>query len=159
MIALIDQGSASASEIVVAALQDHRRATVMGLPSFGKGSVQTFLDLADGSGLKLTTARFYTPAGRSLEAAGIQPDKRVEAFAPELVRARRPRRGGSAAPGSGEKTAIDARMPLGVPAEVLQRLEDDYQLRVSYETARSWLKSGAKAPAGASQSVRHPPSP
>jgi carboxyl-terminal processing protease len=159
MIALIDQGSASASEIVVAALQDHRRATVMGLPSFGKGSVQTFLDLADGSGLKLTTARFYTPAGRSLEAAGIRPDKRIEAFAPELVRARRPGRGRTDAPGPGERTSIDARMPPGVPAEVLQRLEDDYQLRVSYETARSWLKSGAKGPAAASQSDRRTPSP
>jgi carboxyl-terminal processing protease len=159
MIALVDQGSASAAEIVAGALQDHGRATVLGLPSFGKGSVQTFLDLADGSGLKLTTARYYTPAGRSLEASGIQPDIRVEGFAPELVTAgptpRKPRR----AADSGETTSIDARMPSGVPAEVLQRLEEDYQLRVSYETARSWLKSRGNRPRGATTGAGRSPPP
>ncbi len=149
MIVLVDQGSASAAEIVAGALQDHGRAKVMGLPSFGKGSVQTFLDLEDGSGIKLTTARYYTPAGRSLEAAGIRPDIRVEAFAPELVTAHRAGRKRRKAAGSGETTSIGARMPLGVPADVLQRMEEDYQLRVSYETARSWLESRQKGPAGA----------
>ena len=159
MIALIDQGSASAAEIVAAALQDHGRATVMGLPSFGKGSVQTFLDLADGSGIKLTTARYYTPGGRSLESSGIQPDIRVEAFAPELVTGRRRPGKRPAAADSGGTTSIDARMPLGVTAEVLQRLEEDYQLRVSYETARGWLKSPEKALSRASRGLPAAPPP
>ena len=74
MIVLIDAGSASASEIVAGALQDHRRAVVMGDRSFGKGSVQTLLPLGRDSALKLTTARYYTPAGHSVQEGGIKPD-------------------------------------------------------------------------------------
>ncbi|MEL1251766.1 S41 family peptidase [Aurantiacibacter gilvus] len=77
IIVLIDEGSASASEIVAGALQDHRRALVMGERSFGKGSVQTLLPLASDAALKLTTARYYTPAGRSVQEGGIEPDIRV----------------------------------------------------------------------------------
>ena len=85
MLVLVDQGSASAAEIVAGALQDHGRAEIMGIESYGKGSVQTFFDLEDGSGLKLTTARYYTPSGRSLEGAGITPDIPVEAFETEDI--------------------------------------------------------------------------
>ena len=74
---LIDEGSASASEIVAGALQDHHRALVMGQRSFGKGSVQTLLPLTRDSALKLTTARYYTPSGRSVQEGGIEPDIRV----------------------------------------------------------------------------------
>ena len=74
MIVLINGGSASASEIVAGALQDHERALVLGTTSFGKGSVQTLLSLPNGSGLKLTIARYYTPKDRSIQAKGIQPD-------------------------------------------------------------------------------------
>ncbi len=74
MIVLIDAGSASASEIVAGALQDHRRAVVMGERSFGKGSVQTLLPLGGSAALKLTTARYYTPAGKSVQEGGIKPD-------------------------------------------------------------------------------------
>jgi len=74
MVVLVDGGTASASEIVAGALQDHKRAIVMGAPTFGKGSVQTILPIGSSAGLKLTTARYYTPAGRSIQAKGIEPD-------------------------------------------------------------------------------------
>ena len=77
IIVLIDAGSASASEIVAGALQDHGRALVMGERSFGKGSVQTLLPLSADTALKLTTARYYTPSGRSVQEGGIEPDIRV----------------------------------------------------------------------------------
>lgn len=78
MVVLINAGSASASEIVAGALQDHRRAIVMGTDSFGKGSVQTILPVSSGRGVKLTTARYFTPNGRSIQADGIRPDVVVE---------------------------------------------------------------------------------
>jgi len=74
IIVLINGGSASGSEIVAGALQDHNRAVILGTPTFGKASVQTIIPLDDGSGLRLTTARYYTPSGRSIQAKGIIPD-------------------------------------------------------------------------------------
>ncbi|HTP48152.1 MAG TPA: S41 family peptidase [Casimicrobiaceae bacterium] len=74
MVVLVDGGTASASEIVAGALQDHKRAVVMGTQTFGKGSVQTIVPLGHNKGLKLTTARYYTPSGRSIQAKGIEPD-------------------------------------------------------------------------------------
>jgi carboxyl-terminal processing protease len=78
MIVLINEGSASASEIVAGALQDHKRAIIVGKKSFGKGSVQTILPLDDKTAIKITTARYYTPSGRSIQAQGITPDVVVD---------------------------------------------------------------------------------
>ncbi len=78
MVVLVNSGSASASEIVAGALQDHNRAVIMGTQTFGKGSVQTIIPLSEDSGLRLTTARYYTPKGRSIQAKGIIPDITVE---------------------------------------------------------------------------------
>ena len=78
MVVLINAGSASASEIVAGALQDHKRATLVGVRSFGKGSVQTIMPMNNGAAIKLTTARYFTPKGRSIQAKGIEPDYYVE---------------------------------------------------------------------------------
>jgi carboxyl-terminal processing protease len=124
VIALVDQGTASAAEILAAALHDHGRAKLVGVPTYGKGTVQTFYDLDDGSGLKLTTARYYTPAGKSLESNGIVPDVTVEPFTPDEIVVG-DRNGSGASPGN------DAT--IRPPA-------DDPQLKAAVQLARQALQ-------------------
>jgi carboxyl-terminal processing protease len=141
MVALVDQGTASAAEIVAGALKDQKRASIVGLPSFGKGSVQTFLDLRDGSGLKLTTAHYYTPSGRSLEGVGIKPDLEVEAFEAEDVMA-----------SGGDESEAEGDEPPPPPqrsgpgswtrAMIQHRIEEDPQLRAAYQMVKA--RAGSK---------------
>ena len=116
LVVLINGGSASASEIVSGALQDLKRAKLVGTRSFGKGSVQTVLPLVDGGALKLTTARYFTPSGRSIQAKGIDPDYRVLENIPDDLKGKVASRGeaslaGHLKNGDDEKSGSDAYVP------------------------------------------------
>ena len=126
MVVLVDQNTASASEIVAAALQDSGRATVIGVPTYGKGSVQSFLDLKDGSGLKLTTSRYLTPKGVTLEGVGIVPDIEVEAFEALVVSPAGTR-------GGGRDNSLKTQEFAGVNTAQKKQLLDDPQLLKSYQ--------------------------
>ncbi len=143
LIVLINQGSASASEIVSGALQDHHRAVLLGVKSFGKGSVQSVVPLQDGTAIKVTTALYYTPSGRSIQATGIEPDIRVE-FVP-LPPAEKKKKipgiserdlKGHLSNGNGKTARKKAVSKSLVSEKMKQRLQRDIQLQRALDLLR-----------------------
>jgi carboxyl-terminal processing protease len=138
MVVLVDGGTASASEIVAGALQDHSRAVVVGTQSFGKGSVQTVIELEDGSGLKLTIARYYTPSGRSIQERGITPDVWVKATEADDDPPREQSLPGHFKGEDGAPTAVAALQPPAPQPMSPDDPHDDTQLKVALDTLRTW---------------------
>ncbi len=138
MITLVNEGSASASEIVAGALQDHGRSVILGTQTFGKGSVQTIIDLEDGSGLKLTIANYYTPKGRSIQAQGITPDILVAAKDPEPEESAYVREKdlkGHFEPPAGTKKEEKLKVQ---PGEGVVDLQNDFQLSRALGYLKTW---------------------
>ena len=158
IVVLINGGTASASEIVAGALQDHKRALILGTQSFGKGSVQTIIPMNDGAGLRLTTARYYTPSGISIQATGITPDVTVQAFefqeddteSPPMKFLREKdlrhhlENGGSLEPDAGDKIKSQTVDDSGQTSDngsideaTKEKLESDYQLNTALLVLKS----------------------
>ena len=137
LVVLINGGSASASEIVSGALQDHKRATLIGTRSFGKGSVQTIMPLGQDGALRLTTARYYTPSGRSIQAKGIEPDYKVLEDVPDDLKGKEDMKGEAALKGHLANGVEDTS---GSQAYVPPDEKDDKQLTA----ALNLLEHGVK---------------
>jgi carboxyl-terminal processing protease len=156
MVVLINGGSASASEIVAGALQDHKRATLIGTRSFGKGSVQTIMPLGQDGALRLTTARYYTPSGRSIQAKGIEPDMSILEDVPADLKGKDDTQGeaslkGHLKNGDDEKTGSQAYVP---PDE-----KDDKQLAAAIDLLHGVKRAEATAPKPDSSAATPPATP
>jgi len=145
LVVLVNGGSASASEIVAGALQDHRRATVVGTQSFGKGSVQTIIPLGENGALRLTTALYYTPAGKSIQGKGITPDIKVEQPLPADMQGRDVTRGESELKGH-IKGAEESDEGSGSAAYVPPDPKDDIQLTYALDLLRGTKSDPAFPP-------------
>ena len=151
LIVLVNGGSASASEIVAGALQDHRRATVLGTQSFGKGSVQSVIPLPENGALKLTTALYYTPSGSSIQGKGITPDIKVEQPLPDEMKGRDLSRGESDLKGH-IKGNQEGEEGSGSAAYVPPDPKDDVQLNYAFDLIRG-SKSDEAYPANPSKAA------
>jgi carboxyl-terminal processing protease len=144
VIVLINGGSASASEIVAGAMQDHKRATILGTRSFGKGSVQTIIPLGSGNGaLRLTTARYFTPSGRSIQAKGIVPDIEVTQDVPEDLKARTDTKGEASLRGH---LKAEGDEETGSQGYVPPDAKDDKALHAAVALIRAEQKNAAYPP-------------
>ncbi len=161
---LINGGSASASEIVAGALQDHKRATIIGTRSFGKGSVQTIIPMGQNGAIRLTTARYYTPSGKSIQAKGIDPDMLIENELPDDMKpksaADKPR-GEASLRGHlrNDPNAKDKKEESGSSAYVPREPEKDTQLQTALKLARGEmveLPKKVEAPATPATDVKKP---
>jgi carboxyl-terminal processing protease len=139
LIVLVNGGSASASEIVAGALQDHKRASILGTRSFGKGSVQTIIPLNANGALRLTTARYYTPSGRSIQAKGIEPEIEVRQNVPEDLKGKDETKGEAGL--KGHLTNQDKDEAGGSSAYVPAEEKDDTQLNAALALLRGTQKN------------------
>ena len=141
VIVLVNGGSASASEIVAGALQDHKRATILGTRSFGKGSVQTIIPLQGNGALRLTTARYYTPSGRSIQAKGVEPEIVVEENVPADLKGQDQTHGEAGLKGHFANPGQDKTEEGGSSAYVPADEKDDTQLNVAIDLLHGVQKS------------------
>lgn len=151
LIVLVNGGSASASEIVAGALQDHKRATILGTRSFGKGSVQTIIPLGANGALRLTTALYYTPSGRSIQAKGIEPDIKVDQPLPDDLKGKVEARGESGLRGHITGAEEDDQ-GSGSTAYVPPDAKDDIQLNYALDLIHG-VKMSAAFPPDASKAL------